>query len=350
MNTLTSALGSGLASAQSLEASHSRSAQRPRVVVLAYNGLCTLEFSIAVEFFALPRPEMGPCWYQCQIAAAEPGPLQGTGGVHVEVDGGLELLDGAQTIVIPGWRDPVAPPPRELTAALRKSHANGSRIMSICTGVFVIAATGLLDGRKATTHWQEAERLARAFPRITVVRDVLYVDENDILTSAGSAAGIDLGLHLIRKDFGHKAVNIVARRLVAPTHREGGQAQFIDCPVARPHEGARFGPLLERLRRHLSEPQSVRMLAADAGMSERTFLRRFKESTGYTPRDWLMRERLAEAKIFLETTSRTVEEIASICGLGTPENLRNRFRARFNCSPQAYRLRFRIAAQTDLGA
>lgn len=321
---------------------------QPRVVILAYRGLCTLEFSIAVEFFALPRPEMGTRWYRCQIAAAEPPPLTGTGGVRIEVDGGLELLEAAQTIVIPGWRDPADRPPAELLTALKKAHTDGARLMSICTGVFVIAATGLLDGRKATTHWQETERLAQAYPKITVVPDVLYVDEEDILTSAGSAAGIDLGLHLIRKDFGHNAVNVVARRLVVPTHREGGQAQFVARPVARSHEGPRLGPLLERMRRRLAEPQTVSTLAAEAGMSERTFLRRFKEATGATPREWLIRERLAEARVFLETTARTIEDIAALCGLGTPENLRSQFRTRFKCSPHAYRRQFQVQAQQDL--
>lgn len=312
----------------------------PRVVVLAYDGLCTFEFGVAVELFGLPRPEMGAAWYRFEVTAIEPGPLRATGGVWLEVDGGLERLAGAHTIVVPGWRDPAERPPEELLDALRQAHAGGARLMSICSGVFVLAATGLLAGRRATTHWRYTERLARSFPDITVAPDVLYVDEGDILTSAGSAAGIDLGLHLIRRDFGRNAANAVARRLVVPPHREGGQAQILERPVPTAYEGPRLGPLFDRIRRRLGEPLSVPALAAEVGMSPRTFLRRFREATGCTPKEWLVRERLAHARALLESSGATVEEIAAICGLGSAKNLRLHFRTHFDCGPSDYRRRF----------
>lgn len=315
-----------------------------RVVVLAYDRLCTFEFGVAVEIFGLPRPEMGASWYQFAVAAAEPGKLRAMGGIRLEVDGGMELLQGAGTIIVPGWRDAAEPPPPAMLTALRSAHARGARLMSICAGVFVIAATGLLAGRRATTHWRDAEQLARAFPDIEVDPDVLYVDQGDILTSAGSAAGIDLGLHLVRTDFGPEAANLVARRLVMPPHREGGQAQYVHRPVPPAREGARLGPIFDRMLARLQDPQSIPSLAAEVGMSERTFLRRFRAAAGCTPREWILQQRLAQAKDLLETTGRSIDDVAASCGLGTAENLRNHFRKHYRCSPREYRLVFRRAA------
>ncbi len=192
------------------------------VVVLAYDGLCTFEFGVAVEIFGLPRPEMGPDWYRFAVAGLDPGPMRAEGGVRLLADGGLELLERAGTIVVPGWRGADEPVPGALATALRAAAARGARILSICSGVFVLAAAGLLDGRRATTHWRHAEALAARHPGIRVTPDVLYVDEGPILTSAGSAAGIYLCLHLVRRDFGPAAANAVARRLVVPPHRDGG--------------------------------------------------------------------------------------------------------------------------------
>lgn len=315
--------------------------KNPRVVVLAYNHLALFEFGVAAELFGLPRPEMGERWFSFQVAAVDAVPIRALGGVHLSVDGGLELLRRADFVVVPGWRDLDDPPPITIVDALRSAHARGARLLSICSGAFLLAATGLLSGRRATTHWRYADKLARMYPEIDVDPSVLYVDEDDVLTSAGSAAGIDLGLHLIRKEFGHKAANIVARRLVVPAHREGGQAQFIERPVARSHEGTRFGPMFDRMRRGLGETLRVPELASEAGMSERTFLRRFRESTGCTPTEWLLRERLAEAKLLLEASNRTVDDIAAACGLGTAQNFRGHFYRSFRCSPLAYRRQFK---------
>ncbi|HBZ3632017.1 TPA: transcriptional regulator FtrA, partial [Klebsiella quasipneumoniae] len=191
-----------------------------RVVALAYDGLCTFEFGVAVEIFGLPRPEMGERWYQFAVAAVDEGPLRATGGVRLMTDGGPELLAQAQTIVVPGWRGIDAPVPEALCAALSAAHARGCRIISICSGVFVLAAAGLLNGRQATTHWRYTAALQSRFPQIQVVEDVLYVGDDLLMTSAGSAAGIDLCLHLVREDFGSEAANVVARRLVVSPHRD----------------------------------------------------------------------------------------------------------------------------------
>jgi len=316
------------------------------VVALAYDGLCTFEFGVAVELFGLPRPEMGPDWYRFATAAIEPGPLRGLGGVRVEADGGLDLVERAGTIIAPGWRGADAPVPQPLIDALRTAHARGARVMSICSGVFVLAAAGLLAGRAATTHWRHVDQLRSLHPDIDVRPDVLYVDAGDVLTSAGSAAGLDLGLHLIRRDFGPEAANTVARRLVVPPHRDGGQAQFIQRPVPIAHESARLGPTLERMRGDLAGEHTVKTLADAAGMSPRTFLRRFEAATGATPARWLLAQRLARARDLLETSPAGVEQIAQSVGFGAAA-LRHHFRKSFATTPQAYRARFGAQDHTE---
>ncbi|MCC7272497.1 MAG: transcriptional regulator FtrA [Alphaproteobacteria bacterium] len=310
------------------------------VVALAYDGLCTFEFAIAVEVFGLPRPYMGPDWYRFAVAGIEPGPLRATGGVRVLVDGGPELLDEAGTIIVPGWRGAAMPVPEDLCRRLRAAHARGARLVSICSGVFVLAAAGLLAGRRATTHWHYAQALARAHPDIRIEPDVLYVDEGAVLTSAGSAAGIDVCLHLVRRDHGPEMANRLARRLVVPPHREGGQAQYVERPVPTAREGARLGPLIERMRGRLSEERTIAALAADAGMSPRTFLRRFKAATGAAPGEWLLAERLAHARTLLETTRAALDEVAAACGFGSTATMRHHFRTRIGTSPAAYRAAF----------
>jgi AraC family transcriptional activator FtrA len=311
------------------------------VVALAYDRLSTFEFGITVEVFGLPRPEMGPDWYRFSVCAIEPGPLRAIGGFQIMADGGLELLEQADTIVIPGWRGASKEPvPPELIDSLQRAHARGARLMSICSGVFALAATGLLSGRRATTHWHYAEQLSQAYPDIKVEPDVLYVDEGRVLTSAGSAAGIDLCLHVVRADFGPEIANRLARRLVVPPHREGGQAQFIERPVPPAREGLRFAPLFDRMRARLGEEQPVAELAAEAGMSVRTFLRRFKAATGLPPGEWLLTERLVRARELLETTGHSIESIADATGFGSAATLRHHFRARLGTSPAAYRTRF----------
>lgn len=310
------------------------------VVVLAYDGLCTFEFGQAVEIFGLPRPEMGEDWYRFAVASLDEGELRAMGGMRLIVDGGLELLEDAGTIIIPGWRGIHEPVPEKLTTALQRANKRGCRILSICSGVFALAASGLLDHKRATTHWRYSESLAQRFPTVEVLPDVLYVDEGDVLSSAGSAAGIDLCLHLVRRDFGTKAANMVARRLVVQPHRDGGQAQFIDRPVVSAHEAGRFSPLMDAMRAKLDHTWTIKELASLAGMSTRSFLRRFESATGQTPAQWLLQQRLSDAKNLLEASDLSIEEIARTCGFGSATNMRHHFRKELQLTPSAYRQRF----------
>lgn len=313
----------------------------PMVVTLAYDGLCTFEFGVAYEVFGLPRTEMGEKWYRFAVCGVEPGPLKAAGGLTVSVDHGLEILPSADLVLIPGWRAIDAPVPRPLIEALRSANQRGARIMSLCSGIAVLAAAGLLAGRRATTHWRYVQSIADRYPDISLDADVLYVDEGSVLTAAGSAAGIDLCLHVVRTDFGAEAANSVARRLVVPPHREGGQAQFIERPVLHQREGARLGPLLEWMRERLGEEQPIRPLADRTGMNIRTFQRRFEASTGLTPGEWLIAERLRSAREMLEKDiSAPLDDVAVASGFGSVATMRHHFRMRLGVSPSAYRQRF----------
>lgn len=317
---------------------------RPLVVALAYDGLCIFEFGVAVEVFGLSRPELGDNWYRFAVASVDKGELQATGGIRVVVDGGYELLKEADTIVIPGWRGVNAAVPQELCDELRAAHQRGCRVISICSGVFVLAATGLLNGRKATTHWRYTSELQQRFPTINVVDDVLYVGDDTLLTSAGSAAGIDLCLHVVRSDFGLDVANNVARRLVLQPHRDGNQTQQQLRPVARSRESQRFGLLLDWLHNNIAEKHTLDSLARYVSMSPRTLTRRFQESTGLTPARWLMNERLNRAQQALNTSHFSIEQIAQQTGFGSANSLRYHFHQRFGISPQALR-KMRISRQ-----
>jgi AraC family transcriptional regulator, transcriptional activator FtrA len=319
------------------------SATHRRVAALAYDGLCTFEFGIVVEIFGLPRPEITVPWYQFQVCGLTRGALRATGGVRVRTDAGLSGLRRAGTIVFPGWRNPDERPPENLLREVRSAAARGARLLSICSGVFVLAAAGVLDGRRATTHWRYVERLQARYPRIRVEPDVLYVDEGRILTSAGSAAGIDVGLHLVRRDYGAEIANQVARRLVVAPHREGGQSQFVPLSMGEAPTGG-LARVLEWAQGRLAEPLSVEGLAHRAHLSARTFARRFREETGTTPHRWLIHQRLLEAQRRLETSRDSVDRIAEAVGLNTAETLRFHFRRALRTTPTAYRRKFsRIA-------
>ncbi|WP_431080661.1 transcriptional regulator FtrA [Pseudomonas thivervalensis] len=309
------------------------------VAILVYEGLCVFEFGIALEIFGLPRPELDIPWYGHQIVAVDPGPMQALGGLRIAVDAGLEALDNARTIIIPGWRSHHEPPPEALLQALRRAHARGARLLSICSGVFALAATGLLDGKTATTHWQFCAELAERFPLINVDPNVLYVDSGPLITSAGSAAGIDACLHLIARDFGTHIANSVARRLVMAPQRAGGQAQFIVAPVSKSPRNE-LTRVLQWLREHLDQPLSVGDMAARVAMSERTFLRRFVETTGLPPKTWLQQERLNRARALLESTDQSTAGIAQACGYRSVESFRAAFRNAIGLPPTAYRERF----------
>ncbi|MDQ0318827.1 AraC family transcriptional activator FtrA [Pararhizobium capsulatum DSM 1112] len=321
----------------------------PLVVALAYDGLCTFEFGVAVEAFGLPRPEMGADWYRFAVAGVDPGEMRAAGGVRIVADGGLDLLAEAGTIIVPGWRGVDAPVPDALCEALAAAHGRGARILSICSGVFALAAAGLLAGRRATTHWRYTDALKQRYPDIHVQPDVLYVDEGTVLTSAGSAAGIDLCLHLIRRDYGMVAANMVARRLVVPPHRDGGQAQYIERAVPLPHESARLGPLLDHIRNNLGADHSVASLANISGMSTRTFLRRFEAATGTTPAQWVLLERLTRARDLLENSATPIDRIAELAGFGAAATLRHHFRRHYATTPTAYRETFAGPAIAEAG-
>lgn len=309
------------------------------VAAIAHDRLGTFEYGIAAEIFGQERPEMGSDWYRFITVGAGPGPLRALGGMSFEPEFGLDALKSADTIVIPGWTGVDVPVPPPLIAALRDAHERGARLVSICSGAFVLAATGLLDGLIVTTHWHYADLLAARYPAIRVNPDVLYVDNSPIFTSAGSAAGIDLLLYLVRLDHGAEKANSVARCLVMSTYREGGQAQFIERPVPlAPH--SRLAPLLDTVRRDLSRPYRISDLARAAVMSERTFIRRFRKTTGMTPGEWLVQTRLKFAKEQLEASSVSIDEIANLSGFFTVETMRHHFRKRVGLSPREYRQRF----------
>ena len=313
----------------------------PRHVVaaVAYDRLCPFEFGCTVELFALPRPELDVPWYDFAACAAERGPIRATGGVVVQVSHSLRLLERADTIVIPGWRDADEAPPPALLRKLRQAYDRGARLCSICSGVFVLAAAGVLTGKRATTHWKYVERLAARYPDIIVEPNALYVDEGQILTSAGSAAGLDMLVHLVRKDFGPRVANQVAQRLVIPPHREGGQAQFVPRPVSVDERG-RLAKLLDWIRAHLSAEHTIESLAGQAAMSPRTLQREFKSATGLAPYAWIVRERIERAKELLETGRLPAQRIAERVGMGSAESLRHHFRQRVGTTPAQYRARF----------
>jgi AraC family transcriptional activator FtrA len=315
------------------------------VVALAYDRLCTFEFGCVVELFALPRPELGVDWYRFAVCAAEPGPIRAAGGVTMQAPYTLKLLERAQTIVIPGWRDPDDPPPEPLLRKLRAAYRRGARLCSICSGVFVLAAAGVLDGKTVTTHWRYVDTLRERYPALSVTPDALYVDEGRIVTSAGSAAGLDMLLHVVRRDYGGAIANRVAQRLVVPPHREGGQAQFVPRPMP-PGDGGRLARLIDWMREHPALPHTLASLAGRAAMSPRTLQRQFREATGLGPYEWLIRERVAVAKELLEAAApMSIASVAERAGFGSEESLRRHFRRIAQTSPAAYRREFGAAAR-----
>jgi AraC family transcriptional activator FtrA len=316
-----------------------RSRDHRRVAALIYDGLRTFEFGIVVEIFGLPRPELDVDWYKFEICSLERGPLRAMGGLRVEAPHGLRSLQRAGTIVISGCRSINEPPPESLLRALRSAYARGARLVSICSGVFVLAATGLLDGKRVTTHWRYAEQLSAQFPKLRVDPGVLYVDEGRILTSAGSAAGIDLCLHIVRRDYGAEIANRVARRLVMPPHRDGGQAQYVQDPVHSRTPGG-LAPVMQWVQSHLGQALHVDDLARHAAMSPRTFARRFREQTGTTPHQWITHQRLLAAQTRLEKTGEGIDQIAEAVGLQTAATLRHHFSRTLDTTPTAYRRRF----------
>jgi transcriptional regulator GlxA family with amidase domain len=309
-------------------------ADRHRVAVLVLPGVLPLEFGIATQVFGMePHYEVIVC------ADGRTAPVPGS-GFAITAAAGLDALADANTVIVPGYEDVDAPLEEEVLAALRAAHAQGVRLVSICSGAFALAAAGLLDGRPATTHWQQTGRLRQRYPRVKVLPNRLYVDDGDILTSAGVTAGVDLCLHLIRVDQGAAAANRRARALVAPPQRPGGQAQYIERlrPEAR---GDLLTPLRDWMLDNLADDLSVDVLAQRAHMSRRTLIRRFREETGTSPMAWLAGARMDRARELLETTDEPVEHIGRLTGLGAPASVRAAFHRHIGTSPQAYRALFR---------
>ncbi|WP_234340768.1 GlxA family transcriptional regulator [Streptomyces sp. NRRL F-5630] len=307
-----------------------------RVAVLVLEGAKPLDVGIPAQVFST-RASMP---YEVRVCGAAPGLVTGGDGLSYGVAHGLEALEWAETVFLPGYRHPDREdPPAEVVAALRTAHARGARLAAISTGAFALAATGLLEGRRATTHWHYTRALAERHPGVRVDENVLFVDEGTVLTSAGAASGIDLCLHILRRDLGVAASHHTARRLVAAPYRSGGQAQYVPRAVPEPL-GERFAATREWALRHLGEPLSLGVLARHAAVSARTFSRRFADDTGYTPMEWVTRVRIDAARALLERSDRGVEQIAVEVGLGTGANLRLHFQRVLGTSPSEYRRTF----------
>ncbi|MEU9311638.1 helix-turn-helix domain-containing protein [Streptomyces sp. NPDC048256] len=312
------------------------------VAAVLVDGVHPFELGVVCEVFGLDRSDEGLPVYDFAVVSAE-GPVLGThvGGLTVSTPYGLDRLDEADLIAVPAADaniDRAYPP--ELLDALRRAVDRGARVLSVCSGVFVLGAAGLLDDRRCAAHWRHADVLARRYPRTSVEPDVLYVDEDPVITSAGTAAGIDACLHLVRKEQGPEVANRIARRMVVPPHRDGGQAQYIERPLPRSRCDT-VGEVLAWMEQHLDEEVTVEQLAERAHMSPRTFARRFQQETGTTPYRWLLRQRVLLAQHLLEATDETVDAIAWRAGFGTAGALRHQFVQALGTSPNAYRRTFR---------
>ncbi|MEV6959773.1 helix-turn-helix domain-containing protein [Streptomyces sp. NPDC051207] len=311
------------------------------VAVLLFSGGPIFESSIPLSVFGIDRQDAGVPRYRLLVCAGEDGPLRTTGGLELTAPHGLEAISRAGTVVVPAWRSITSPPPEEALDALRRAHEEGARIVGLCTGAFVLAAAGLLDGRPATTHWMYAPTLAKRYPSVHVDPRELFVDDGDVLTSAGTAAGIDLCLHIVRTDHGNEAAGALARRLVVPPRRSGGQERYLDRSLPEEIGADPLAEVVAWALEHLHEQFDVETLAARAYMSRRTFDRRFRSLTGSAPLQWLITQRVLQAQRLLETSDYSVDEVAGRCGFRSPVALRGHFRRQLGSSPAAYRAAYR---------
>jgi AraC family transcriptional activator FtrA len=314
-----------------------------RVALIVDDGSNPFELGVASELFGLRRPELDREWYDLVICTPEPAVGMHRGLFTVTGVAGLDQVDTADTVIVPNRPDPELPVKPEVLDAVRQAAARGARMVSFCTGTFTLAAAGVLDGRRATTHWRWVELFSALYPAVKLEPDVLFVDEGNVLTAAGSAAALDLCLHLIRRDHGAEIANAVSRRLVYTAHRDGGQRQFIDRPVPAV-AGTSLAPLLVWIREELASPLTIADIAAHAAMSQATLHRRFQAELGTTPIAWLTAERVTLACRLLEAGEVRLDAVARQCGLGTATNLRVQLRRRTGLTPSDYRRRFALNA------
>ncbi len=310
-----------------------------KVAIAAFDGIRPFHLSVPCAVFG--EPAGTEPLYEVRVCAVEPGELRSQAGFTIGTGYGLRELERAQVVVVPSWRDAHEVPPASLLGALRRAHRRGALVVGLCLGAYALAEAGLLDGRRATTHWRWAERFAQRYPKVRVDPNVLYVDEGDVLTSAGTAAGIDCCLHVVRRQFGAEATNRIARTLVVPPHRQGSQAQYIEQPVQATAAESPLTKVLGWAARHLDEPHNLDSLAARAAMSRRSFTRHFRQHTGTTVGQWLLAQRLALAQRLLETTGQPIERIAERAGFGTSLSLRQHFAVTLATTPSVYRREFR---------
>jgi AraC family transcriptional regulator, transcriptional activator FtrA len=311
------------------------------VAVAVTSGAPIFELAVPCEVFGIPRPELVDPWYELQLCAVERCDVRVGAGFLLAPEYGLDTLEHADTVIVPACANVHESPPEPLLKALRRARANGSRIAAICSGAFVLAAAGLLDGRRATTHWMHAAELRRGFPRVTVDASVLYIEDGQVFTSAGTAAGVDLCIELVRRDHGSAIANALARRMVTPPHREGGQAQYVETPVSNTGLGDGLSSVLEWALERLDQPLTVVDLAEAGHMSTRTLARRFVATVGMSPLQWLVVQRVQRAQELLESTDESIDWIAHATGFGTAANLRRHFARRAGVSPAVYRQSFR---------
>jgi AraC family transcriptional regulator, transcriptional activator FtrA len=324
-------------------------APRPSAVALVYDGLCTFEYGIVAEVFGLDRPELGGALYQFSSVCLEKGPVRAAGGLRVKASGTPADLDNADIIIIPGWRGKDEAVPHAMCRKLQEADHRGARFLSICSGIYVLAAAGLLTGKRATTHWRYIDDFRSKYDDVEIDGNAIYIEADNIVTSAGSSAGIDACLHIVRKDYGTKIANSVARRLVMHSHRQGGQTQFVEQPVPK-HIGSRgLSAFLDTLRATLNESHDIQSMAKQVGQSERTFQRRFLATTGLPAIQWLIQERVSQSRLLLESTDLSVLQISENVGFASEETLRYHFRRSLGVTPLEYRKRFSVkAAPVDL--
>lgn len=317
----------------------------PIIAQVVFSPVSVFEMAVACEVFGIDRSDMGVPRYDVRLVAGSPAPLTSEVGFTIGNVDGLRTLRRAHTIIIPGWPSPTHDvPPADVLDELRRAHRRGARIVSFCSGAFVLAAAGLLDGRRATTHWMYGAELARRHPAVQLDPSVLYVNDGNVWTAAGTSAAIDLCLQLLRADHGAEVANVVARRMVVPPHRDGGQAQYVEAPMVTSCGDETLANTLEWATRHLDQEHTVESLARLAQQSPRTFARRFRAATGTTPLQWLLAQRVVLAQRLLETTDLSIDHVAGSCGFTNAAALREHFVRRVGVTPQSYRLTFRRRA------